>query len=101
MGVLSRVAGADGGRARAQVPVVADTGRETDEDGHWALCQGSLLPVPWRTACKHVAPEFAKQEGQRVGDGSRKKAGGERQSREGTKGREGKQLVALILTFDF
>ena len=101
VGVLSRVAGADGGRARAQVPVVADTGRETDGDGHWALCQGSLLPVPWRTACKHMAPEFAKQEGQRVGDGSRKKAGGERQSREGTKGREGKQLVALIFTFDF
>lgn len=100
VGVLSRVAGADGGRARAQVPVVADTGGETDEDGHWALCQGSLLPVPWRTGCKHMAPEFAKQEGQWVGDGSRKKVGGERQSREGIKGKEGKQLVALIFTFE-
>ena len=101
VGVLSRVAGADGGRARAQVPVVADTGGETDEDGHWALCQGSLLPVPFRTGRKHVAPEFAKQEGQWVGMGTEKKVGGERQSREGIKGKEGKQLVALFFTFDF
>ena len=61
VGVLSRVMGADGGRARAQVPAVADTGGETDEDGHWALCQGSLLPVPWRTGNKPITPEFVKQ----------------------------------------
>lgn len=40
VGVFSGVVGADGGRARAQVPAVADTGRETDEDGHRALCSG-------------------------------------------------------------
>lgn len=46
VGVLSRVAGADGGRAGAQVPAVADTGGETDEDGHWALCSGEVTSCP-------------------------------------------------------
>lgn len=50
VGVLSRVAGAGGGRAKAQVPAVADTGGETDEMGTGHCAQGSLLPVPWRTA---------------------------------------------------
>lgn len=39
-GVFSGVAGAGGGGVRTQVPAVADTGRETDEDGHRALCSG-------------------------------------------------------------
>lgn len=97
VGVLSRVSGADGGRARAQVPVVADTGGETDEDGHWALCQGSLLPVPWRTGCKHVAPEFAKQEGQWVGDGNRKKGGRREAKQRRNKGERRKTISCLDL----
>lgn len=26
---------------------MADIGGGTDEDGHWALCSGELLPAPW------------------------------------------------------
>lgn len=47
LGVFSGVAGADGGGARARVPAVADTGsRETDEDGHRALCSGGSRQLP-------------------------------------------------------
>lgn len=29
---------------------MADVGGGTDEDGHWALCSGELLPAPWGAA---------------------------------------------------
>lgn len=51
MGVLFSVVGIDGGRVKAQVPAVADTGRETDEDGHWALCAGELTSCPLENGC--------------------------------------------------
>lgn len=37
----------EAGQARARGPAVADVGGGTDEDGHWALCSGELLPAPW------------------------------------------------------
>lgn len=58
----------------------ADTGGETDEDGTLGTVPGSLLPVPWRTRCKHVAPEFAKQEGSGWGMGQKK--GGRREAKQ-------------------
>ena len=72
VGVLSRVVGVGGGRAKAQVPAVADTGGETDEMGTGHCAQGSLLPVPWRTGTRQITPEFVKQGRQQGGAGSRR-----------------------------
>lgn len=63
VGVFSGKAGTGGGGARAQVPAVADTGRETDEDGHRALCSGGLLPVPWRTGHQRMVPGIVNKRG--------------------------------------
>lgn len=73
VGVFSGVAGADGGGARARVPAVADTGRETDEDGHRARCSGGdcLSPGEWGTDKSH--PRLQTGEAGQGGTGSRGK----------------------------
>lgn len=89
MGVLFSVVGTDGGRVKAQVPAVADTGGETDEDGHWALCAGELTSCPLENWHKQRTPKFVKHERWGQGWGAeQRKAREKRQSKEGIKGKK-------------
>lgn len=82
------MAGAEGGRARAQVPAVADTGRRRDgRDGHWARGSGEQLPVPWRTGNKQITPEFVKPERHWAGRG-----GEQRKARANQRRNEGERM---------
>lgn len=91
--------GIDGGRARVRVPAVADTGRETNEDGHWALCSGEPTSCPlgnWEQT-DHTWVCKGKRGSGRGGAGSRGRKA-KQQSKEGT---SGKEMNHLDLHFDF
>lgn len=96
-GVLSRAAGAEGGWARAQVQQEQTQGEGQTKmgTGHWA--QGATS-VPWRTGNKHITTGFVKREAV-SGEGREQKE--EEQSKEGQRGKNERQLVALTLIFDF
>lgn len=70
----------------------------------WALgtVPGEITSCPLENWAKTRGTRVCKNKrGSGWGMGTEKKVGGERQSREGIKGKEGKQLVALFFTFDF
>lgn len=98
VGVLSRVAGADeSGRAKgAQNPSQTRAERRSE----WALgtVPGSLLLSPGELVQTCGTRVCKNKRGSGWGMGAEKRWE-ERQSREGIKGKEGKQLVALIFTF--
>lgn len=94
---LSRGGGCRGRRARA-----ASQQEQTrrGDDGHWALCSGELLPVPWRTGNKQITPVGQTREavGGRGGEGDQR---WQEQSKEGIKGKEWKKTGCPILICDF
>lgn len=73
-------------------PAGADTGGGTDEDGHWALGSGSYFCALENWEQTHHTRAVS-------GEGREQKE--EEKSKEGQRGKNERQLVALTLIFDF